>query len=105
MPPPWPRFGLPVVLRTIRGKLAALVVFSVLIAMGLAVWGMLLAPRLALQSARPLVEAGGMAVTDAFREALLADETVLLNMTPAHSPSRAQPGGGQAGDGGCATNL
>ncbi len=46
MPPPWPRFGLPVVLRTIRGKLAALVVFSVLIAMGLAVWGMLLALRL-----------------------------------------------------------
>ena len=44
---------------TIRGKMMAVVVVSVVIAMGLAAYAMGLAPGLALQSARPLVEAGG----------------------------------------------
>ena len=59
---------------TIRGKLTAVVVISVVIAMGLAAYAMVLAPGLALQSARSLVEAGGAGTTESFRVLLLADE-------------------------------
>ncbi|MDA8064409.1 MAG: HD domain-containing protein [Thermaerobacter sp.] len=59
---------------TIRGKMTAVVVVSVVIAMGLAAYAMVLAPGLALQSARPLVEAGGAGTTESFRVLLLADE-------------------------------
>ena len=65
-------------LSTIRGKLTILVVFSVLVAVGLAAYGMVLAPRLALHADRTLVEAGGAATRDSFQRAVLLDETVLL---------------------------
>ncbi len=62
---------------TIRGKLAVLVVLSVLIAVGLAVYAVLVVPGLTVQAARPVMVSGSAALATSFRDALRGTETVV----------------------------
>ncbi len=74
-----PKIGLHPFLHTIRGKLTALVITAVVIAVVMAAYAALLTPRLAVEAARPLVQSGGAALTTSFRESLLSRERTVLH--------------------------